>query len=206
MTVFGITTEEQVELDKALYDALTPLASAIRSRLSGLPEDRKWEAEPVEVALSVLAAWKVVDTEVKRLTATAADTAGTYGASYEQLGSVWGITRQGARKKWPDAVSRPVAAGASANRTVELCGGTAELTRESGSGLWRWSGVGADGTRGAAEAAVRYATPEEAAAHAGAFLKGHARVDGAAMRREADDFFGAEDRVGDEDPWGRGGD
>ncbi|MFD5206046.1 hypothetical protein HFP69_14930 [Streptomyces sp. ARC12] len=203
MTAFGITAEEQVELDKALYDALDPLASAIRSRLSGLPEDRKWEGEPVEVALSVLAAWKVVDTEVKRLTATAAGTAGTYGASYEQLGSVWGITRQGARKKWPEAVSRP---GASANRTVELCGGTAELTREPDSGGWRWTGVGADGTRGAAEADVRYATPEEAAAHAGAFLKGRLRVDGAAMRREADDFFGTEDRVGGEGPWGREGD
>ncbi|MFI1188873.1 hypothetical protein [Streptomyces californicus] len=202
-----ITPEEQVELDKALYDALDPLASAIRSRLSGLPEDRKWEAEPVEVALSVLAAWKVVDTEVKRLTATAAGTAGAYGASYERLGSVWGITRQGARKKWPDAVGRPVAE----SRTVQLCGGTAEVAREPGVGGWRWAGVGADGTRGAAEAEVRYATPEEAAAHAGAFLKGHARVDegparvdGAAMRREADDFFGTEDRVGDEDPWGRG--
>ncbi|MBK0375169.1 hypothetical protein I3215_20095 [Streptomyces sp. RB110-1] len=193
-----------MELDKALYDALDPLASAIRSRLSGLPEERKWEAEPVEVALSVLAAWKVVDTEVKRLTATAAGTAGAYGASYEQLGAVWGITRQGARKKWPEAVSRPVAAGAPANRTVELCGGTAEVTREPGSGGWRWTGVGADGARGAAEADVRYATPEEAAAHAGAFLKGHSRADGAPMRREADDFLGAADRAGGEDARGRG--
>ncbi|NUV68953.1 hypothetical protein G6W57_17690 [Streptomyces sp. CAI-121] len=206
MTAFGITPEEQGELDKALYAALDPLASAIRSRLSALPEDRKWEAEPVEVALSVLAAWKVVDTEVKRLTATAAGTAGAYGASYEQMGSVWGITRQGARKKWPEAVSRPAAPGLSANRSVELCGGTAELTREPTSGGWRWTGVGADGARGAAEADVRYATAEEAAAHAGAFLKEHSRVDGAAVRREADAFFGTEDRVGDEDPWGRGGD
>ncbi len=64
--------------------------------------------------------------------------------------------------------------------------------------------MGADGVRGAADADVRYAMPEEAAAHAGAFLKGHSRVDDAAMRREADDFFGTEDRVGDEGPWGRG--
>lgn len=28
------------------------------------------------------------------------------------------------------------------------------------------------------------------------------RVDAAAMRREADDFFGTEDRIGDDDPWG----
>ncbi|MEU2255885.1 type II toxin-antitoxin system prevent-host-death family antitoxin [Nocardia xishanensis] len=28
------------------------------------------------------------------------------------------------------------------------------------------------------------------------------RVDYAAMRREADELFGSEDRIGDEDPWG----
>lgn len=30
------------------------------------------------------------------------------------------------------------------------------------------------------------------------------RVDYEEMRREADEFFGTEDRVGDEDPWERG--
>lgn len=30
------------------------------------------------------------------------------------------------------------------------------------------------------------------------------RVDHASMRRDADEFFGDEDRVGDEDPWERG--
>jgi prevent-host-death family protein len=29
------------------------------------------------------------------------------------------------------------------------------------------------------------------------------RVDYASMRREADEFFGTEDRVGDDDPWAR---
>jgi prevent-host-death family protein len=28
------------------------------------------------------------------------------------------------------------------------------------------------------------------------------RVDYAVMRQEVDDFFGSEDRIGDEDPWG----
>ncbi|WP_410870588.1 type II toxin-antitoxin system Phd/YefM family antitoxin [Nocardia sp. A7] len=28
------------------------------------------------------------------------------------------------------------------------------------------------------------------------------RVDYAAMRQEADEFFGSEDRIGDDDPWG----
>ncbi|MEU5049246.1 hypothetical protein [Streptomyces sp. NPDC021096] len=173
MLSFEITPEEQAELDKALHDALNPLASALRSRASGLPEDRMWEADPVEVTLSVLAAWKVMDAEVKRLTAIAAGTAGSYGASYEQMGAVWGITRQGARKKWPDAVSRPATTAARTSSPLELCGGTAELTQEPSSGGWRWTGKGADGTQGEADAGTSYATKEEAAAHAGAFLKEH---------------------------------
>ncbi|MFH8800972.1 hypothetical protein ACH4F6_15445 [Streptomyces sp. NPDC017936] len=172
MTVSEITPEEQAELDKALYDALNPLASALRSRETGLPADRMWEADPVEVALSVLAAWKVMDAEVRRLTAQAAATAGSYGASYEQLGAAWGITRQGARKKWPDAVSRPAPATAG-RRTLALFGGTAELV-QAPSGDWSWTGRGADGASGTVAEGTWCATAEEAAAHAGAFLKEHA--------------------------------
>ncbi|MGW1142681.1 hypothetical protein [Streptomyces zhihengii] len=173
MGSFEITPEEQAQLDKALHDALNPLASALRSRSSGLPEERMWEADPIEVTLSVLAAWKVVDAEVKRLTAIAAGTAGSYGASYEQMGAVWGITRQGARKKWPEAVSRPATTAARMSGAFELCGGTAEVVPDPSSGGWRWTGRGADGTHGAAEAGASYATKEEAAAHAGAFLREH---------------------------------
>ncbi|ANP51366.1 hypothetical protein J2Z21_002850 [Streptomyces griseochromogenes] len=172
MTAPEITPEEQVELDKALYDALNPLVAAVRSRETGLPAERMWDADPIEVALSALAAWKVVDVEVRRLTAQAAATAGSYGASYEQLGAVWGITRQGARKKWPDAVRRPTPVTADA-RTLALFGGTAELVQAS-SGDWSWTGKGADGASSMAGDGARYATAEEAAAHAGAFLKGHA--------------------------------
>lgn len=171
MTVPEITSEEQAGLDKALYDALQPLASAIRSRETGMPADRMWDASPVEVALSVLAAWKVVDGRVKQLTERAATTAGSYGASYEQLGAVWGITRQGARKKWPDAVSRP--APAAGTGPLALFGGTAHLVR-SPSGDWGWTGRGADGASHAATEGAPYASAEEAAAHAGAFLKEHA--------------------------------
>lgn len=173
MVLHEITREEQIALDKALYDALNPLASAIRSRETGLSVERMWDAEPVDVALSVLAAWKVVDAEVRRLAAEAAATAGSYGASYEQMGAVWGITRQGARKKWPDAVSRPAARAG----TLELFGGTARLVQEP-SGGWGWAGEGADGVSGAAVDGVLHGSAEEAAAHAGAFLKEHA-VEGA---------------------------
>ncbi|WP_328940251.1 hypothetical protein OG259_00040 [Streptomyces sp. NBC_00250] len=174
MTSIEGTPEERAELGKALTDALTPIAAAIRSRQSGLSTARMWEADPVDVTLSVLAAWKVVDTEVKQLTATAAATAGSYGASYEQMGAVWGMTRQGARKKWPDAVPRPAARAAQTGGVLELFGGTAELVQDPSSGGWAWESVGADETRGAAEAGTWYATKEEAAAHAGAFLREHA--------------------------------
>ncbi|MER5555331.1 hypothetical protein ABT001_27305 [Streptomyces sp. NPDC002793] len=172
MTANDVTPAELTVLEQSLCDALTPLASALRARTTGLPEDRMWAADPVEVSLSVLASWKVVDATVARLTARAARTAGAYGASYEQLGAAWGITRQGARKKWPDAVGRPAAAAEPG--TVELFGGTAELFREPSSGDWRWKGRGADGVHGAADSAVTCATKEEAAAYAGAFLKEHA--------------------------------
>ncbi|MER5194117.1 hypothetical protein ACWD3J_39040 [Streptomyces sp. NPDC002755] len=174
MASIEITPEERAELGKALGEALNPLAAAIRSRQSGLTTARMWEADPVDVTLSVLAAWKAVDTEVKQLTAIAAATAGSYGATYEQLGAVWGMTRQGARKKWPDAVPRPAAVAAQGGATLELFGGTAELVRDSSSGGWAWAGEGADETRGAAADGTWYATKEEAAAHAGAFLREHA--------------------------------
>ncbi|MFJ7909485.1 hypothetical protein [Kitasatospora sp. NPDC096204] len=166
MTIAEITHEERAELAKALLDALDPLAAAVRARATGLPAERMWGAEPVEVALSVLSAWKLVDAEVKRLTAGAAATAGSYGAGYEQLGAVWGITRQGARKKWPEAVSRP----AKRPGPLELFGGEAELVE--GSDGWRWTASGADGAAGEADTGHR--TREEAAAHAGAFLAAHA--------------------------------
>ncbi|MFD7496540.1 hypothetical protein ACFV8T_29840 [Streptomyces sp. NPDC059832] len=167
-----ITTAEQTVLDKALLDALNPLASAMRARVTGLPEERMWDAEPIDVTLSILSTWKVVDAEVKRLTAIAAGTAGSYGASYEQLGAAWGITRQGARKKWPDALDRSTPAEAEPSR-IELCGGSAELFRDPSSGGWRWAGRGADGTCDEADGTSYYATKEEAAAHAGVFLSEH---------------------------------
>lgn len=173
MTSPEITTPERTALDKALYDALTPLASALRARATGLPEGRMWDADPVEVSLSILATWKVVDAEVKHLTALAAKTAGSYGASYEQLGAAWGITRQGARKKWPDAVDKS-APGEPGESVVELCGGSATLSRDPSSGHWRWAGRAADGAHGETGATSHHATKEEAAAHAGAFLKEHA--------------------------------
>ncbi|MFE6974203.1 hypothetical protein [Streptomyces sp. NPDC057682] len=168
-----IAPDEQTALTKALGEALHPLAVSMRSRATGLPEERMWDADPVEVALSVLTAWKAVDLEVKRLTAIAAGTAGAYGANYEQLGAAWGITRQGARKKWPGAVTRPAPDPGRENVALDLFGGTAGLARVPSTGHWSWTGEGADGVRGASAPDAPCATREEAAAHAGAFLKEH---------------------------------
>ncbi|WTX01106.1 hypothetical protein OG216_47700 (plasmid) [Streptomycetaceae bacterium NBC_01309] len=46
---------------------------------------------------------------------------------------------------------------------------------QSPSGAWGWTGKGADGaSSGTVPDGTRYPTAEEAAAHAGAFLKEHA--------------------------------
>ncbi len=162
-----------MRLTQALQDALSPLASSMRARAAGLPAGRAGgDADPLGEALSLLATWKVVDTEVKRLTANAAAHAGSCGASYEQLGAAWGITRQGARKKWPDTVSRSAPSTASM-MFLEMFGGTAELLQLS-SGGWGWTAKGADGAGGAADEETSCPSKEEAAAHAGAFLKEHA--------------------------------
>jgi len=171
MAANEVTRTELTALEKSLCEALDPLASALRARATELPEDQMWRADPVDVSLTVLAGWKVVDSAVARLTERAARTAGSYGASYEQLGAAWGMTRQGARKKWPDAVSRPAAAAEAG--AVELFGGTAELFREPSSGGWLWRGRGADGVHGAADGSPACGTKEEAAAYAGVFLKDH---------------------------------
>lgn len=170
MMSWEITPAEQTALDTSLLDALDPVAATLRARATGLPESRMWDADPVEVTLSVLAAWKVLDAEVKRLTEIAANTAGSYGANYERLGAAWGITRQGARKKWPEAANRKVTGEPD---TLELCGGTAELTQDGPSGHWRWIGRAADGTHGGTEADAGHSTKAEAAAYAGAFLQAH---------------------------------
>ncbi|MGW2813287.1 hypothetical protein [Streptomyces sp. NPDC001415] len=48
------------------------------------------------------------------------------------------------------------------------------MSRDPSSGHWRWAGRAADGAHGETGAASHHATKEEAAAHAGAFLKEHA--------------------------------
>ncbi|MET8622627.1 hypothetical protein ABZW30_02495 [Kitasatospora sp. NPDC004669] len=61
---------------------------------------------------------------------------------------------------------------AAEHRSQLVFGGAAELLRGETAEGWRWTAVGADGASGVA--AAGHPTREEAAAHAGAFLAGHA--------------------------------
>ena len=91
------------------------------------------------------------------------------------MGLAWGISRQGARKRWPDvasAFSQPPA-GEPLRTTIAAFGGTADLSWHGTEGGWWWIATGADGHSGDAEDTT-YDTREEAAAMAGAFLQQHA--------------------------------
>ncbi|MET9676387.1 hypothetical protein ABZY68_25330 [Streptomyces sp. NPDC006482] len=178
--------EQQTAKLRDEVDALADeLADQLSIRIHGLPVDAPEDAHLVvrdagDWQLARLRALR----EIRTATAVLADrtvvAAGIRGAGYPQLGDAWAITRQGARKKWPDAVSAmaPPPAGQDA-RTIEAFGGTADLSWHGAEGGWWWIGQAADGTSANAGEDVTYDTKEEAAANAGAFLQQHALTDGA---------------------------
>ncbi len=51
--------------------------------------------------LALLAALTAAEREVAKLAATAAERAAEHGADYPDLGNAAGMTRQGARRRWP---------------------------------------------------------------------------------------------------------
>ncbi|MFF9687089.1 response regulator [Streptomyces sp. NPDC014623] len=65
--------------------------------------------EPRKDALASLRALAYLGRAVEECAALAARTAAQEGAGYPQLGEAWGVSRQGARKRWPGLVftSRP---------------------------------------------------------------------------------------------------
>lgn len=101
--------------------------------------------------LAYLHALRQVHEAAEVLAAEAALMAGGMGATYGDLGSSWGISKQAARKKWPGAVDD--GSGQPEKITVETCGGVAEVTYLPDRGAWSWSAHGGDGTRHEAEEA-----------------------------------------------------
>ncbi|MFF4607768.1 hypothetical protein ACFY12_34145 [Streptomyces sp. NPDC001339] len=178
-------TDPDSQQTAKLRDEVDVLADALADQLStrvrDLPADAPEDAHLVvrdagDWQLARLRALREIRTAAAVLADRTVAAAGIRGAGYPQLGDAWAITRQGARKKWPDAVSAMAAppGGQEARTTIEAFGGTADLSWHGAEGGWWWIGQGADGTGADAGEDVTYDTKEEAAANAGAFLQQHA--------------------------------
>ncbi|MEU0074142.1 hypothetical protein ABZ027_32075 [Streptomyces sp. NPDC006332] len=173
---------EQTARIRARLDALADeLADQLSTRVRDLPAAAPEDAHLVvrdagDWHLARLRALREIRTVAEQLADRTVAAAGTRGAGYPQLGDAWAITRQGARKKWPDAVSAmsEPPTGQQPRVTINAFGGTADVSWHGSEGGWWWIGQGADGTPGEAGEDTTYDTKEEAAAMAGAFLQQHA--------------------------------
>ncbi|MFI0734977.1 hypothetical protein ACH4S9_39250 [Streptomyces sp. NPDC021225] len=119
--------------------------------------------------LAYLHALRQLHEAAEVLAAEAALMGGGMGATYGDLGSSWGITKQAARKKWPGAVDD--GSGRPEKITVEKCGGVAEITYLPDRGAWSWRAHGGDGTCHEAEEA--YTVRWKAMIAAEYFLRDH---------------------------------
>ncbi|MFE5923184.1 hypothetical protein [Streptomyces sp. NPDC056468] len=169
--------DEILQLQEQVAQAARVLAREISTRESAYRADG--QEVPKEIVLSpdwqlaYLYALHEVEGIARRLADGAARTAGGTGASYAQLGSAWGVTKQAARLRWPGAVRKPDdTSGEGAPFELRLDGGLAEIIQLPNEGGFIWEATGADGTGGQAE--EPYGSRTEAAARAGAFLARHA--------------------------------
>ena len=170
------TDDDLIDLDDQVREVVSQLAG----RLSLREQEYRGAGQPVPVAvvtspdwqLALLRAAHAAHASVDRLAAQAAKCAGGLGVSYPKLGAAWGISKQGARKKWPGVVD---ARGGQAERTeLALYGGDAQVSYLADQSAWSWLGTAADDTY--EEAEVTYETQAEAIAAAGVFLHAHAQV------------------------------
>ncbi|WP_191878692.1 MULTISPECIES: hypothetical protein [Streptomyces] len=163
----------------ALQEAVAEAADAMAWQISVRARDHRAAGgeAPDRVVLSgdyqlaLLYSLRQAAAAVERRAAAAARTAGHQGAGYPQIGTAWGITRQSARAKWPDAVpSRahlpqpPV--------TVQHAGGTAAVLHQPDpNDTWMYTALAADGTQHNSPA--EYETSAAAADEARTFLAEH---------------------------------
>lgn len=110
----AMSSEDQITVlvDAAVTDLAWRLA-ALAMRPHPLPSasghtdapSRPDETGPVPDALTRLHALEHLRRAAERLACETARTAARAGAGYPQLGEACGISRQGARKRWPGIVS-----------------------------------------------------------------------------------------------------
>ncbi|MFF5724864.1 response regulator [[Kitasatospora] papulosa] len=104
MAVETPASSEQKELAERARQAV---AEAARKLVHGAPgpEDGQEDPDaPRSAALASLRALAHLSRAVEECAALAARAAAQEGAGYPQLGRAWGVSRQGARKRWPGLV------------------------------------------------------------------------------------------------------
>lgn len=133
-------------------------------------------SETADWNLAMLRALRQIKIEAEALADDFAAEAGMHGANYPDLGTAWGMTRQGARKRWPGAVSalNPDAYRGRDSIDFEAFGGEARVSFHPNDGGWWWIATAANRRSAEAPDDVTYDTSEEASAAAGAFLAANA--------------------------------
>ncbi|WP_405895178.1 hypothetical protein OG612_44870 (plasmid) [Streptomyces sp. NBC_01527] len=163
------------DLHDAVVDALTSLTDKISVPYGGLSkEDPRWATclNTPEWQLAMLRALREVDPLIQQLGERWARTAGILGATYTQLGTAVGISRQAAAKRWPGAVP-PSDPGPV---DIEIAGGTGRVFYDPESGTWAWIAQGANGAGAESDDDAAHTSSEAAAAAAGAFLAANANI------------------------------
>lgn len=160
-----------------LCDQMRSVANALARRISSRSRECMDNGHTAPAGVTQYADWQLAHLRVLRymqeavqeLAADTAQTAGGMGASYSQVGAAWGISRQAARKKWPQAGD----AGECLSERFSMAryGGRAEVSRVPGGSSWTWTGHGCDGTD--QQAAQSYASPWAALNAADSFLRDH---------------------------------
>lgn len=169
------TAKVRARLDTLADELADQLSTRVRDLPATAPKDAHLVVRDAgDWQLARLRALREIRTVAEQMADQTVAAAGIRGAGYPQLGDAWAITRQGARKKWPDAVSAmsPPPAGQEPRTTLAAFGGSVDLSWHGSEGGWWWIGEAADGTT--AESAITHDTKEQAAADAGAFLQQHA--------------------------------
>ncbi|MEJ8662277.1 hypothetical protein [Streptomyces sp. MS1.AVA.4] len=167
-----VTEDDQFDLHDAVEDAVFVLAKKLSTRAAeyraagqALPDAAL--AAP-DVQLAMLRALREAQRAIDNLAGRTAKTAGHTGATYRHLGDAWGITRQSARLRWPDALPKK---GEPRPVELELAGGRAEIVELPGEGGYVWEATAETGVT--EKGPEPYGSAAEAAAHAGAFLQRH---------------------------------
>ena len=166
------TEEQRKQLRSQLLAAAWELAPQVCPRTRDLPRDRTTQSllagRPGQLAL--LRVLREVAPVAEELATEAALRAAMGGANYRELGQAWGITRQSARKKWPEAM-KDVPPEETDGFEVEMGGGAARVRFDREIPGWTWTATGGDGSKDTSRRA--WTTSHEAAARAGAWLSQH---------------------------------